>query len=336
MIEVTLGQKGKNRMRLLEKLGVCSCHADIDWDITPALTYGMFECRGDMDLVRSKDQRFYYFFIDNWVQPARLCLMERGIRHARVLAQILAPQDLIDCCVQEQGTTHKEQSFAIDGALRGWLQNHLLDTLDESKVIPLASLPEKVDEKAMDLPGANAPFPTVTAVRLRNLPTIIREGEIEAIVRRHNFYECSYNPQGVFANLLVDNKDGLTVTDRVTNLMWQRAGIDWCFFRRLRKRIEETNRSAFAGYHDWRLPTVEEALSLLNPSAGEQGLHIHSCFEVPQGFIYTADRRDPGGYWFVDFRHARVFWAGGTFSGGFGRLCRSAGEDQTRDGGDRR
>jgi hypothetical protein len=30
-----------------------------------------------------------------------------------------------------------------------------------------------------------------------------------------------------------------------------------------------------------------------------------------------------GGYWFVDFRHARVFWASGTFAGGLGRVCRT-------------
>lgn len=314
-------------MWLLEMLGVYSCQADIDWDITPAITYGMFECRGDMNLVRSKDQRFYYFFIDNWVKPARLCLMERGIRHAMVLAHILAPQDLIDRCVQEQGAAYKEQNFAIDGALRDWLQNHLLDTLDESRVVSLVNRPESVDEKAMDLPGANAPLPTVTTVQLHNLPLIIREEEIEAIVRRHNFYECVYHPQGAFANFLVDNNDGLTITDQVTNLMWQRTGSDWCFFRRLRKWIEDTNRVTFAGYRDWRLPTIEEALSLLNPTVSVQGLHIHSCFDATQGFIYTANRRDPGGYWFVDFRHARVFWAGGTFSGGFGRLCRSVRED---------
>jgi len=56
---------------------------------------------------------------------------------------------------------------------------------------------------------------------------------------------------------------------------------------------------------------------------GEHGSYIHPCFDLRQGYIYTADRRKPGGCWFVDFRQAKVFWASGTFAGGFGRLCRT-------------
>jgi hypothetical protein len=70
----------------------------IDGDIMPADTYGLFACRGDMRRVRSKDERFHYYYIANWQQPARLCLMERGIRHARVLVSSKAPVDMITRC----------------------------------------------------------------------------------------------------------------------------------------------------------------------------------------------------------------------------------------------
>ena len=82
----------------------------------------------------------------------------------------------------------------------------------------------------------------------------------------------------------------------------------------------------FAGFNDWRLPTIEEALSLLEAEKSTEGFHLHRCFDTTQGYIFTADKRKPGGYWFVDFRQANVFWAAGTLSGGFARLCRTTTE----------
>jgi hypothetical protein len=49
-----------------------------------------------MQRVKSKKERYYYFYIDNWEKPPRLCFMERGIRHARVLAFIDAPLEMIN------------------------------------------------------------------------------------------------------------------------------------------------------------------------------------------------------------------------------------------------
>jgi hypothetical protein len=51
---------------LLSRLGIDDEKAGIDWEMTPADTYGLFECRGDMRRVRSKEERYYYFYSDNW------------------------------------------------------------------------------------------------------------------------------------------------------------------------------------------------------------------------------------------------------------------------------
>ena len=49
-------------MKLLHLLGITGPNTTIDWDITPAATYGLFECRGDTVRVRSKNERYYYFW----------------------------------------------------------------------------------------------------------------------------------------------------------------------------------------------------------------------------------------------------------------------------------
>ena len=48
----------------------------------------------------------------------------------------------------------------------------------------------------------------------------------------------------------------------------------------------------------------------------KHGLHVHPCFAGTQGYVFTADSRKPGGFWFIDFRQARVYWASGTMAGG--------------------
>ena len=309
-------------MQFLKKLGITKQNAQIDWNITPAKTYGMFECRGDMDIVRSKDQRFYYFFIDNWQKSPKLCLMERGIRHAVIKALIDAPQHLLEQCIARQGKTLKEHSYAIDEEVRDWIVKNVIDSGNFSRV-HLLNQEQEEDCSDTGLPGLHEPHPQLPAVTLRSSPKYIDESEIVDIVTRQNFFEALYNPGGQFAKYLVDNLDYQTVTDKITGLIWQRKGSDHSSFRQAQKWIEKINQSDFAGYSDWRLPTVEEALSLLNQETNEKGFHIHSCFATMQGYIYTADRRKPGGFWFVDLRHARVFWAGGTLSGGFSRLCRT-------------
>ncbi|MBU0729348.1 MAG: hypothetical protein KKE17_06730 [Proteobacteria bacterium] len=77
-------------MGIFRQLGFDS-EKTIDWEITPALTYGLFECRGDMEKIKTSDERYYYFHIDNWQKPARLRLMERGLRYQGCWPQLMRP-----------------------------------------------------------------------------------------------------------------------------------------------------------------------------------------------------------------------------------------------------
>lgn len=312
-------------MGLCEELGLGSQETlTIDWDITPADTFGIFESWGGKVRVRNKRERYYYFYIDAWDEPARLLLMERGVKYARVLARILAPQAMIDACVASQGKALLDKSYAVDAALREWLVKEVLEPGDASKVVPVESnLP--TEELATGLPGKDDALPAVTPVALRHTPAFISEEEAAAIVRAKNFFEAQHNPTGAFGQSLVDNNDGLTVTERVSGMMWQRGGCDITTYRHVCGYVAAMNAQRFAGYGDWRLPTMEESLALLVPVKNDKGLYLHPCFSREQPFIFLADERKPGGYWFIDFKQAKVFWASGTIPGAFGRLCRTAG-----------
>jgi len=313
-------------MELFDKLGISSAgHPTIDWELTPADTFGTFESWGGRERVRHASERFYYFFINGWQNPPGLCLMERGIKFARVLAEIDAPRELLDQCMARQGkSSYTDKNFAIDPALKDWLQANLLDHFDAAKVHPVKSGLEEESQEA-GLPRAGDALPPVKPITLRGTPAVVATAELQDILSRHNFFDSQRMPQGGhFVNALVDNNDDLTVTDRVTGLMWQRGGIDIMSLRAMQKQIAAANADGLAGYGDWRLPTMEEALSLMEPRPNSKGLFLHPCFSRAQAFIFTSDQRKPGGYWFGDFKQGTVFWASGTIPGGFGRLVRMA------------
>ena len=309
-------------MNIFELLQIDAAVEDIDLQMTPIDTYGLFECRGDMHRVRSRNERYYYFYINNWEKPASLCFMERGIRHAKILAQIYAPQKMIDECVASQGKTYKENSFAIDEQIRSWLKKHIITQADTKKIIPLNCKNKEFQPEEL-LPEKKREDCLQQEVFLRQEPRIIAEADVPEIFKQHDFFETTYNPGGTFQNFLIRTRDTDTVLDMKTGLMWQLAGSDISSFCQLQRWVTAINQKELSGYNDWRLPTIEEALSLVGSEKGKHGSYIHQCFDSKQGYIYTADRRKPGGYWFVDFRQARLFWASGTFAGGFGRLCRS-------------
>ncbi len=317
-------------MQFFNKLGIETKGAYIDWSLTPADTFGMFESWGGKERIRSRQERFYYFYVDNWGKRPEVRLMERGIKYARVLARIKAPQELVDQCVRNQGRSSYDQSYAIDAPLRQWLNDKVVEPGDLSLVVVLVEHPSGLIRET-GLPGRAEVNRELDLVRLRSRPATVLEADIDSLVRQGNFFDRHHNPGGDFPKFLVDNQDGETVTEMAVGLMWQRGGSDITSIRSSRNIVGQLNQSRFNGFNDWRLPTIDEALSLMCRHRNGQGLFLHPCFSVEQPFIFTADQRRPGGYWFVDYSNGTVFWASGFNPGGFVRVCRSIRGQMTED-----
>ncbi len=309
-------------MGLFNKLMISGIPA-IDWEMTPEYTFGTFESWGGRERVRNNTERIYYFFIDAWDEEPKLCLMERGIKHAQVVAEILAPPEMVRQCVSEQGKVALyERTHPINEQLRQWLLANVVDTDDESMVIPLVAGPENNGIGESGLPRRVSLNPVTGRIDLPHHAEELAEDDVVTLVSTYNFADQERNPQGHFVKDLVDNGDGLTVSDANTGLMWQRGGIDIISHRSMRKAIARLNEQGFAGHSDWRLPTMAEALSLLERDKGPQDQFLHRCFSGEQPFVFVDATRKPGGQWFVDFKQGRAFWSSGTIPGGFGRLCR--------------
>jgi len=111
---------------------------------------------------------------------------------------------------------------------------------------------------------------------------------IKYMLKRYDFFENNWNIYGSFENDFVDNGDG-TVTDRATGLMWQKSGSSRSkSWRRAQSYVKELNSNKFAGYSDWRLPTIDELASLLQKSK-KDGLHIDPLFDRKQERCWSSD-----------------------------------------------
>lgn len=297
--------------------------AIIEWDMTPDLAFCTFAAKGLREEMISTSQRICYFFIDNWGDEPKLYLMERGVRHVNILAEVKAPLELMIACIVNQGATPSSRdNYPIDSALKAWLLAEVLEKPDSPFFIPA------IEEKAADesfgeiLP---APGETVCSREKVILPAelcTLHDDQIGPLIKQWDFYDAILNPQGAFENALADTGDGLSVIDERTGLMWQRAGLDLYSISSMKSRIEQLNKKGFAGYHDWRMPSLHEAMSLMETVPNAKGVYLHPCFSRDQPFVFVSARRKPTGYWFVDYMQGKLYWSSGTVPGGFCRLCR--------------
>ncbi|MCP4105078.1 MAG: DUF1566 domain-containing protein [Desulfobacteraceae bacterium] len=147
--------------------------------------------------------------------------------------------------------------------------------------------------------------------RLRSEPRELSYEDVEMMLKKYNFFDRFKNESGNFKNNFTDNDDG-TITDSVTGLIWQKSGSEeWIGLDKTQIYIDDLNRRKFAGYDDWRLPTLEELASLFENEKVD-GLHINPLFDGEQRWCWSADKVASGakvasgGAWYVYFSLGNV------------------------------
>jgi hypothetical protein len=139
-------------------------------------------------------------------------------------------------------------------------------------------------------------------LKLRSSYESCTEDDIEKMFKRYNFFNRFKNETGDFNNdfeLIIINSNKVVI-DHTTELMWHQSGSvermdldkEWSWKKRL-------NQDEYAGYSDWRLPTIAEAASLLKSK--NTNLFIDPVFDEQQDSIWTCDHFSSDRVWCVNF-----------------------------------
>lgn len=105
-------------------------------------------------------------------------------------------------------------------------------------------------------------------------------------------------------------QEAAVVIDHGTGLMWQRDGSNAEMdFEDAEAYLKSLNTKKMAGFSDWRLPTVEELASLIEPVGVNDNLFIDRQFSSLQSSCWTGDRKqNPILFlWVVDFRQGGIY-----------------------------
>jgi len=133
----------------------------------------------------------------------------------------------------------------------------------------------------------------------------LSDKDVKQILQQRGLFDKEKNPTGTgikHQHELSEKAGKQVVIDHGTGLTWQQAGSSESLtFEQAHGYTRQLNRDNHAGHNDWRLPTLEEAMSLMEPRVNEHTLFINPFFDKRQGWIWTADKGYASTVWVVSF-----------------------------------
>ncbi len=186
-----------------------------------------------------------------------------------------------------------EKAIAPEPGGRFASADEMLARLEE-----LAAAWRSKKEKFCRALGETPGSPKGTARRtIRSTPVKVRAGDAPQLFGCDNLMRPLRYPEGDLATAA----DGSIVLDRSTGLAWQASGtadpLDW---ESARRHIQHLNAVEFGGCARWRLPTIEELLSITRPP----GLSVQDCispaFDGRQKVLWSCDRCTFTSAWYLD------------------------------------
>jgi len=150
-----------------------------------------------------------------------------------------------------------------------------------------------------------APEKMAPARQQEKAEKILNKESVREMLKGQNYYDRLLNREGRGAAHdyeLQKHANGKSVLDRATGLTWQQSGSsERMTLKDTAEYIKQLNDEKYGGHSDWRLPTLAEAMSLMQSQPGENGLYIDPVFDEKQAWIRTAEKKSASAAWVVGF-----------------------------------
>ncbi len=145
-------------------------------------------------------------------------------------------------------------------------------------------------------------YEDISVPQVQSIPNVIIGKKEDWGFWGHSTISHHYAPKSV--------NDDSVVIDHATGLMWHQSGSEkYMNWEQAGNWIEKLNEKGYAGFKDWRMPTVEEAVSLLEPIKKNGNLYIDTAFDSKQQWIWTGDKMSGlEAAWVVAFYDSNVCW----------------------------
>jgi len=193
---------------------------------------------------------------------------------------------------------------------------YALDLVIQTEVIkkvvqPVIEKPKKEAETTVAPPSIQRV--AKPKILFRSKSETLSYDDVKSMLKKFDFFDSSKNEAGHgFENHYKTEtiKGDKVVFDEASGLMWQQSGSSkWMVYEEAKKWIDELNKKGYAGYNDWRLPTLEEAMSLMEPKKMNGDLYFDPLFDKNQSWIWTSDQvHGAAAQWVVDFYLGKCYY----------------------------
>jgi len=229
--------------------------------------------------------------------------LRRELQQKEALLRASAPKAELDKLRNELRAKEKLLSQSVAKADLAALQQEIVKLTAENT--RLAQELERPAKKPAPTLSPSAPALQLRSQRLDKL-----SGDaVKTMLQQRDFYCAEHewskawshsSGKGIKHNFEV-RQDGQVVVDQATGLFWQQSGSPKSMtYSDAEKYIRDLNDKRFAGFNGWRLPTLEEAMSLMEAKKHGE-LYLDSVFDHTQQWIWTADLESAGRAWCVYF-----------------------------------
>ena len=199
-------------------------------------------------------------------------------------------------------------------------ENRLIQLKAEVAQAALDSL--NIEKKRITATIDSLKIRAIISAAFGNLDSLAYTGVLKQykMIKTNKYFDRRLNPEGrgVENDFKIQVVRGDTVIyDAATKLTWQMSSdMSW------KDALAYVDSLTYAGFDDWRLPTLKEAMSLIETRPNKRGYYIDGRFRFIRfletesykrirfvfGSIWTADKYFAGMVWDVNFKHGSCFY----------------------------